>query len=453
MIRLWFSSALLPDGWATGVRVGLSNGLIISVETNVEAAAGDSRHGPALPGLPNLHSHTFQRALAGLTERRGGTSGDDFWTWRQAMYRCVERFDPEDVEAVAGLGFAEMLETGFTRVGEFHYLHHDPSGQPYGDEAEMAGRVIAAAAATGIGLTLLPVFYAHSGFGGLPPTPGQRRFVSDPSGFSRLLTATRRVAASPPGAIVGLAPHSLRAVTLEELHEIVAMAEDGPVHIHIAEQLREVDDCLKWSGRRPVEWLLENQRVDGRWCLVHATHTTAEERAGIVASRAVVGLCPITEANLGDGVFEAAPFLHAGGRFGIGTDANVLIDAAGELRQLEYGQRLIARRRNVLASDATASTGRTLFDAAYHGGAQALGMAACGIAVGQPADIVTLASDHPSLSARENDALLDTWIFAARSGAIDNVWSRGRRVVEGGRHVLRETLEQRFRATMKKIRD
>jgi formimidoylglutamate deiminase len=451
MIHLWFSTALLPDGWAPGVRIGLSDGLITSVETNAEPAAGDSRHGPALPGLPNLHSHAFQRALAGLTERRGGAASDDFWTWREAMYRSVDRLDPEDMEAIATLAYAEMLETGFTRVGEFHYLHHDPSGQPYADEAEMAVRVIAAAAAAGIGLTLLPVFYAHSGFGGQPPTAGQRRFVTDLDGFSRLLTAMRRAATCLPGAIVGLAPHSLRAVTLEELREVVSLARQGPVHIHVAEQSREVNACLEWSGRRPVEWLLDHQPVDSRWCLVHATHTTADERAAIVARGAVVGLCPITEANLGDGVFETWAFQQAGGRFGIGTDSNVLIDAAGELRQLEYAQRLTTRRRNVLATDAIPSTGRAVFDGTSRAGSQALGVPASGLAVGQSADIVTLASDHPAPISRDGDILLDSWIFAARSGGIDRVWSRGRPVVEGGRHVLRDSLERRFRLTLAKL--
>ena len=452
MLHLWFPSALLPEGWAVAVRLTLSDGIITRVETGTEPAAGDERHGIALPGLPNLHSHAFQRAMAGLTEHGDGAGHDDFWTWREAMYRFVDRLGPDDVEAVAALAFAEMLETGFTRVGEFHYLHHDPTGRPYADPAELATRIIAAAAATGIGLTLLPTFYSHANFGGKPPTPGQRRFITDLDGFARLLDGARRTATSLPGTVVGVAPHSLRAVTPDELQEVVPLAGAGPVHIHVAEQIREVEDCLEWSGRRPVEWLLDNQPVDARWCLIHATHTTEAERWAIASRGAVVGLCPITEANLGDGVFDTRAFQSAGGQFGIGTYSNVLIDAAAELRQLEYTQRLTTRGRNVLASGPHFSTGRTLFEAAYRAGSRALGVPGGGLAVGQPADIVTLAFDHPAMVGRVDDRLVDSWIFAARYGVIDTVWARGHRVVVGGRHVARETFERRFRTTLERFR-
>jgi len=449
MLRLWFASALLNGQWATGVRIVVADGRIASIETGVKTEPDDERCGVALPGLPNVHSHTFQRAMAGLAERRGA-GGDNFWTWREAMYRFLARLTPDDVEAVAAWAFAEMLESGFTRVGEFHYLHHDLDGRPYADMGELAARIVAAAGATGVGLTILPVFYAHSDFGGLPPTPEQRRFVTNLDRFARLVEATRQAASGLPGAVVGVAPHSLRAVTAEELREVVSLAGNGPVHIHVAEQLREVDSCLAWSGRRPVEWLLEEQRVDGRWCLVHATHTTEAERKGVASRGAVVGLCPVTEANLGDGVFDAIAFQKAGGRFGIGTDSNILIDAAGELRQLEYAQRLVTRTRNVLATD-DRSTGRALLDTVYQAGSQALGVASQGLSVGQPADIVSLAVDHPALVARHGDALIDGWVFAAKAGAIDRVWVHGRLVVADGRHVAREFLEQRFRSCLKRI--
>jgi formimidoylglutamate deiminase len=452
MKPLWFPSALLPGGWAVGVRLTLDDGIIACVETGAGPSAGDECHGIALPGLPNLHSHAFQRAMAGLTEHRDGAGRDDFWTWREAMYRFVDRLGPDEVEAIAALAFAEMLETGFTRVGEFHYLHHDQAGRPYADPAELATRIIAAAASTGIGLTLLPTFYSHSNFGGLPPTPGQRRFLTDLDGFARLLDEARRTAAGLPGTVVGVAPHSLRAVTPDELRVVMPMAGTGPVHIHVAEQLREVEDCLEWSGRRPVEWLLDNQPVDARWCLIHATHTTAAERSGIASRGAVVGLCPITEANLGDGVFDTRAFQAAGGHFGVGTDSNVLIDAAGELRLLEYTQRLKARGRNVLASGPHLSTGRTLFEASYRAGSRALGVPGGGLATGLPADIVTLAPDHPAIIARSDDAIIDSWVFAARSGAIESVWVRGRKVVDGGRHLARETFERRFRTVLERFR-
>ena len=265
---------------------------------------------------------------------------------------------------------------GFTRVGEFHYVHHDVSGRPYANPAEMAGRVAAAAATTGIGLTLLPVFYAHGNFGGAPPTEGQRRFITDVDGYARLLEASRGAVGSLPDAIVGVAPHSLRAVTPEELKRVTALSAGGPIHIHAAEQIREVEDCLAWSGARPVQWLLDNADVDARWCLVHATHMDADEVTRLGRSRAVAGFCPITEANLGDGIAPAAPYLAAGGTFGIGTDSNVRISVNEELRQLEYSQRLRDRARNVLAAQSAHSTGRTLFAHAQRGGARAAGLAA-----------------------------------------------------------------------------
>jgi formiminoglutamate deiminase len=451
MTHLWFSSALLPEGWSAAVRLTVRDGLITRVQTGVEPAEGDERHRVAIPGLPNLHSHAFQRAMAGLTEHGDGAAGDDFWTWREAMYRSLDRLEPDDVEAVSALAYAEMLETGFTRVGEFHYLHHDPAGRPYADPAELANRIIAAAASTGIGLTLLPVFYAHANFGGSPPTPGQRRFLTDLDGFARLLDATRRAAIGLPAAVVGVAPHSLRAVTPDDLREVVRLAGTGPIHIHVAEQLREVEDCMEWSGRRPVHWLLDSQPVDNRWCLIHATHTTEAERCEIASREAVVGLCPITESNLGDGIFDARAFQAAGGRFGVGTDSNVLIDAAGELRQLEYTQRLSALRRNVLAAGPHWSTGRALFEGSLRAGSQALGGKGAGLETGHPADIVTLATDHPSMTSRIDDRLLDGWLFASRCGAIESVWAGGRKVVAGGRHIARDALERRYRTVLERI--
>ena len=394
MSNLWFESALLPDGWATGVRLTLAQGRIERIDIGTAPHDTDERHSIGVPGLPNLHSHAFQRGLAGLTERRGPTTGDSFWTWRELMYRFVERLEPEGLEAIAALVYAEMLEGGFTHVGEFHYLHHDQDGTHFGNPGELAGRIAAAADITGIGLTLLPTFYAHSGFGGAEPTPRQRRFINDVDSFARVVEASRSAVRGLPGAVVGVAPHSLRAVTAEELKGVVKIAQGEVIHIHIAEQTKEVQDCLAWSGRRPIEWLLENQAVDERWCLVHATHATDAEVAGMATSKAVVGLCPITEANLGDGIFPAPPFLEQGGRFGVGSDSNVSLDAADELRVLEYSQRLAQRARNVLARAEGQSTGRSLFEAALLGGSQALnargggpthgGAAAFGATASQP---------------------------------------------------------------------
>jgi formiminoglutamate deiminase len=448
-VSLWFARALLPGGWAGEVRIRIADGRIAAVTTGKRKGAGDEAHSFGVPGLANLHSHAFQRALAGLTETRGPTT-DSFWTWRQRMYGFVETIAPEDLEAIAAMAFVEMLESGFTRVGEFHYLHRDPKGAPYSDPAEMAARVAAAADESGIALTLLPVFYAHSGFGGLAPSPSQRRFLSDRDFYARLFDGSRRALAALPDAVLGAAPHSLRAVTPAELSALVDLAGPAPIHIHVAEQTKEVEDCIAWSGMRPVEWLQRHAPVDERWCLVHATHVTETEIRALAAAGAVAGLCPITEANLGDGLFPAETFLAAGGRFGVGSDSNVLIDAAEELRTLEYGRRLADRRRNVLARTEGDSTGAALYRGALAGGAQALG-SVCAIETGAPADIVSLDAEHPALCQRTDDSLLDSWIFAARGGAVDCVWRRGAKIVAGGRHIRRDEAVRRYRAAMARL--
>lgn len=450
MTALWFGTALLPEGWADNVRLTLAGGKILRVEKGVAAGKGDERHAIAIPGLSNLHSHAFQRGMAGLAERRG-PEGDNFWTWREVMYRFLELLRPDDVEAIAAQAYVEMLETGFTRVGEFHYLHHAPDGMPYANAAEMAERIAAAADMTGIGLTLLPVFYTHANFGGTAPVPGQRRFIDGLDGFARLMEASRRAIAPLTDARIGVAPHSLRAVTAEELQAVVALSDGGPIHIHAAEQVKEVDDCLAWSGARPVEWLLDHAAVDARWCLVHATHMTETETLALAKSGAVAGLCPVTEANLGDGIFPAAAYLAAGGRFGLGTDLNVLIDPAVELRSLEYAQRLTHRARNVLASAPGCSTGRELFDRALAGGAQALAAEPAGLRAGVAADLVSLDPNHPALCGRAGDLLLDSWIFASRCGAVDGVWRHGEKLVENGRHMNRDRIATRYRETMKRV--
>ena len=303
---------------------------------------------------------------------------------------------------------------------------------------------------TGIALTLLPVFYLHAGFGGLPAAPGQRRFINDVDGYGRLIEASRKAVSSLPGALVGIAPHSLRAATPEEIATILPLADGGPVHIHVAEQVKEVEDCLAWSSKRPVELLLDRLPVDERWCLVHATHVTDTEIDGIVARGATVGLCPITEANLGDGIFPAQAFMDRGGRFGIGSDSNVLIDAAEELRLLEYGQRLALRTRNALAHASTPSVGGSLFDAALAGGAQALG-APSALAVGEYADLVSLNADDIALAHRRHDQWLDAWIFAGGRRTVDCVWRAGAKLVSGGRHIHRDAIGRRYRQALHKV--
>lgn len=447
MTAIHAESALLPDGWARDVRIIVENGVVASVETECSPRHEDERHAVIVPAMTNLHSHAFQRAMAGLAEIRG-PSDDSFWSWRTVMYKFALSMRPEQMEAVAAQLYMEMLEAGFGRVGEFHYLHHDRDGSHYANVAEMAERIGAAAAETGIGLTLLPVFYAHSGFGGQPPIEGQRRFIHSLDSYEKLMQGAEKIIKALPGSVLGIAPHSLRAVTGEELTAIEPLAKGGPVHIHVAEQVKEVEDSLAFSGSRPVEWLLDNTRVDGRWCLIHATHMTEDETRRMAKAGAIAGLCPITEANLGDGIFNGQDFLSQGGRFGIGSDSNILISVAEELRTLEYSQRLARRARNVIA-DSGRSTGQKLFEVAHESGAVALG-AMASVKEGQSADLVSLdTSDVPYVSAPQ---VLDQWIFA-NGIRVGSVWVRGRKQVESGRHIRREAISRRFHQVMAELAD
>ncbi len=431
--------ALLDNGWAENVRIGVAGGKIASLEVDKAAGSGDERHTAIVAGVPNLHSHAFQYGMAGLAERRG-PSADSFWSWREIMYKFALTMSPEQAEAVALRLYVDMLEAGFTRVGEFHYLHHDRDGTPYANLSEMADRIVAAAKAAGIGLTLLPVFYAHSGFGGSAPNEGQRRFINDPERFARLIEGCKQALAGFDGGVLGVAPHSLRAVTPDELGVVTKLLPDAPVHIHVAEQVKEVEDCIAWSGKRPVEWLLDHQDLSSRWCLIHATHMIDDETRHMAKAGAIAGLCPVTEANLGDGTFNATVFAEAGGKFGVGSDSNVLIGIGDELRQLEYSQRLHHRARNVLA-ESEASTGRALFDGAVRGGNIAMGRAHDGLKLGASADFVAL--DTERLPHAKGDAVLDGWIFAGRA-RVNDVWVRGVKQVERGRHRLRDQAERAF---------
>lgn len=448
--KLILERAMLPDGWAKDVALDIVDGTISAVKSNADRAGRDFVAGIAIPGLPNLHSHCFQRGMAGLGETKG--AGDDsFWTWRQVMYGFLDRLTPDDVEAIAAQAMMDMLERGFTSLAEFHYLHHDPAGRPYDDRAELAIRIVAAAKTTGIGLTLLPVFYAHSGFGGQPPLPAQRRFINDLDGFAQLLEGASRAVAQLDDGVIGLAPHSLRAATPEELASLVQLLPTGPIHIHIAEQTGEVDACLAWSGQRPVAWLYDHLAVDQRWCLVHATHVNAAETQTMAQSGAVVGLCPITEANLGDGLFPAGTFLAAEGMIGVGSDSNVDIDAPGELRLLEYGQRLAHRGRNLLADGAGASTGAGLYRRVLAGGARALNRRIGVLAPGYRGDFVVLDGASPDLTGRQGDQWLDAYVFAAGRSAIASVWVAGDAKVSNGRHHARDQIMQRYKDVLARI--
>lgn len=446
----WAAHALLPEGWAEAVRIELdAAGSIAAVTPGAAPGAARRLSGHVVPGMPNLHSHAFQRAMAGGAEARSPEGLDSFWTWRETMYRFVGRLAPEDAEAVAAQLYVELLEHGFTAVAEFHYLHHQPDGTPYADLAEMGRRHIAAARQAGIGLTLLPALYRHGGIFGKPPQEGQRRFLNDLDRFQAILEASRAAIGADPQMALGIAPHSLRAVTPAMLAALSGFA--GPIHIHAAEQPREVAECLAATGARPVRWLLDNMPLDRRWVLIHATHLDDAEVAELGASGAVAGLCPTTEASLGDGIFRLPGYLAVGGRFGIGTDSHVGTAPALELRQLETSQRLRDHARAIASSEGRRHPGRALWEAALAGGAQACGRPIGAIAPGMRGDLVELDDTHPLLLGRAGDALLDAWLFSGQSNPVRTVVCGGRAVVEAGRHIRAMTIRDAFAAAMRRL--
>ena len=442
--------ALLPTGWAHNVLLQWdTTGRLCAVNPNSVPPPGVGRAaGLVLPGMPNLHSHAFQRALGGLTEFRGEMQ-DSFWSWRTLMYRYASAITPEQLEAIATGLYVAMLEGGYTSVCEFHYLHHDRLGRAYADDAMLSQSILRAAANTGIGLTLLPVLYQTSGFGAMPPHEGQRRFVRNTDSMLRLLDRLGPQCHAQ-GARLGLAPHSLRAVPPDSLREVLAglnaLDASAPIHMHIAEQTDEVDACLAKNGQRPVDWLLDHAPVDARWCLVHATHMTPSESARAATRGAVAGLCPTTEANLGDGIFDASAWRGAGGRWGVGSDSHACVNAAEELMMLEYSQRLKTRQRNVLANDRQPFVATAMTLESVLGGAQASGRQVAGLAVGQQADWVVLDETHALLEGLPSpDAMLSAHVFASnRQSAIADVWVAGRRHVHAGRHSMHAQANQAF---------
>ncbi len=448
-MTIFAKRALLPTGWAENVRLDLKDGHIAAVTADAKAQDADVTVDTLLPALANLHSHAFQRAMAGMTEyRRAGR--DSFWTWRDVMYRFTAQLTPDQIQAIAALAYMEMQEAGFASVGEFHYLHHQPGGMPYERLAELSDRILAAAVETGIGLTHLPVLYSYAGVGEVPLEPGQQRFGNDVTRFLRLADEAKAASAALPDDIqVGIAPHSLRATSPADLKEVLSH-HTGLVHIHIAEQPKEVSQVQAGLGARPVEWLLGNAPVDGHWCLIHATHMTDEETRALAASGAVAGLCPITEANLGDGPFNGAVYLAVGGAFGVGSDSNIQISLTEELRTLEYSQRLRDLSRNVLVVG-EGSVGQTLYCGAATGGAQALGRSAGQISEGALADLVAIDSSDPALCALRPDQLLDGLVFAAQDRVVTDLWSAGRHRVKEGHHVARDQIVARYRKAIAEI--
>ncbi|MGL4237158.1 formimidoylglutamate deiminase [Tabrizicola sp.] len=446
---LFAETALLPDGWARDVVIRIDDGKIAEVTPG--AAREGEAFGCLLPAPVNLHSHTFQRAMAGMTEAR--TVGQDsFWTWRALMYRFLERLSPEDVGAIAAQAMVEMAESGFAAVCEFHYLHHPAGGGTYSDPAEMSARIVAASVETGLGLTHLPVIYEQGGVDGRALAGGQLRFGSVPEVYARVLEGAGRSMAGMPDAALGIAPHSLRAVSRGTLGRVVDLLSDGPIHMHIAEQVAEVTEVEATWGTRPVEWAVANLPLDRRWCMIHATQMTPGETMALARTGVVAGLCPMTEANLGDGVFDGPGWLGAGGAFGVGTDSNVRISLAEELRLLEYYQRLQRKARAVMADEGK-STGRLLWESAAKGGAQAAGRASGAIAPGMWADLLALDRGDVRLEGFAGDGLLDAFLFAGRDGLVTDLWSAGRHIVRGGRHIVRDRVAARFRATIRRLRE
>jgi len=447
MTIIWAKQALTADGWQQDVRVTIGeDGLIGALESGTKPSG--ICVDILLPAPANTHSHAFQRAMAGMTERRGPDPRDSFWTWREIMYRFVDILTPDDIEAIAAFLYIEMLEAGFSAVAEFHYLHHQIGGTPYDNIAETAFRIASAAQQAGIGLTLLPVMYAQGGCDGRTLAGGQQRFGNDRGGFAKLFEASKdALKFLPPDCLLGAAAHSLRAVTPEDMSFAASLAPQSPFHIHIAEQDGEVEEVLTHHGQRPVDWLLSHHDVDARWCLIHATQMTGDETEVLAKTGAAVGLCPITESSLGDGIFNARDYLSAGGAFSIGSDSNVRISLAEELRTLEYTQRLKHRERAVLATNEH-SSGHVLLQGAARGGAQASGRGSGAIAVGKLADIFALNGDAPDLIGKDGDMLLDSFIFSGSSNMVTDVWSAGRHMVRGGAHINRDTITANYKKTI-----
>lgn len=445
--------ALTDGGWVENLCVTIESGLIASIssEFSPEAQAVDL----LLPAPTNLHSHAFQRAMAGLTETRGPDPRDSFWSWRKLMFRFLDQLTPDHVEAIASLVFMEMLEAGYGAVAEFHYLHHDVGGVPYRNLPEMAERIVSAGQNTGLGLTLLPVLYMQGGCDGRSLEGGQRRFGCSLDLFARLhadcYALVKKVGRTDDR--IGIAPHSLRAITSDALKGVCAISPDGPVHMHLAEQVAEVDEVLAHLGARPTEWLLANQEVGVDWTLIHCTQMTDIETQSLARTGAVVGLCPITESSLGDGIFDGINFRDAGGRFGIGSDSNIHIALWEELATLEYSQRLRDKSRAALATPEK-STGRVLIDAVSQAGAQAAGRQSGRIAEGQVADLIGVSTDNEFLFNRTQDKLLDSLIFSGRGhDCITDVWSAGRHMVRDGRHIYRDEIVRRYKKTLAHLGD
>jgi formimidoylglutamate deiminase len=445
-MKLFVEKVLLTDGWASEKTLLIENGVITEIISGFVEGA-ERADGIVIPGMVNCHSHAFQRAFAGFSEQ-GSEGQDSFWTWRNIMYKFLGQLTAEHAQVIATQLYIEMLKMGYTRVAEFHYLHHDIDGENYPQLSEMAEAIFKAAGETGIGLTILPVLYRHAGFGELPANDGQKRFINSTAQFNKLVSDCFALSADYQNTNVGIAPHSLRAVDKKSLHSVVKHVRDldakAPIHIHIAEQQKEVNDCLEYYGERPVQWLLNNAELDEQWCLIHATHINEQERKGLIASKAIAGICPTTEANLGDGIFPTTEFLSEGGTFAIGSDSHISVNPVEELRWLEYAQRLIKQQRAILVSPKEASVGRNLWQKAALGGAQSTNSNTGELAIGKQADLLVLKNKEMKLFAHSEEHLLDSLIFASQQNMVSEVMVNGQWVVRDGQHALEQSVAQNF---------
>lgn len=442
---------LLPNGWVQNVRIEVKNGLFTAIEIGASPKAQDILlSGPVLPTIANLHSHAFQRVMAGAAEVSLNPN-DSFWSWRDLMYKIVQKLTPDDARIIASQLYIDMLKAGYTQVGEFHYLHHSVGGQQYDQLGEMSNQIIAAANKSGIGLTLLPVLYSHSGFGGQLPNVGQARFINSTDSYLALHRECEHALQDHSLHKLGICFHSLRAVTKPQIDTVLThLNASAPIHIHIAEQEKEVQDCLAWSGQRPVEWLHNEIGLNKRWCLVHATHLDDNELSVIASSQTIAGLCPTTEANLGDGIFSGVEFEKANGRWGIGSDSHVSLSIVEELRTLEYSQRLRDQQRNRLYRPEQTSVGDNLYQQALLGGNQACDVS-FGLAVGNRADFMVLDNNHPFIGASETKDLLNRWLFASNENLVKDVFVAGKQVVKDFHHAEEENSRQAFMKVIKKV--
>lgn len=430
-MAFWADMAWVGGQWQHQVRFEVDDsGFWKSIEANVNPEEGDERLGAVLPGLVDAHSHAFQRAMAGFSEQ-GSAGGDNFWRWRDAMYQVALRITPEQLSVIAAWLYAELLSQGYTQVCEFHYVHRDPDGELYANPAQMALATVDAAKHAGIGITVLPTLYQHRGFGQTGLGHDQRRFASSPELICLIRDSVKQFAANEKMdhlVNAGVAIHSLRAVHEPGLQELLADCGEHPIHIHVSEQQREVQDCVARTGMRPIEWLTDRFTLDTRWNLVHATHALPTELQAVAHQNASVVICPVTEANLGDGIFDLETALDAGLSCSIGTDSHTNRDWAGELRSLEYSLRLTRQARNIASRESSGfrPTGQVLFDMALTGGVKAAGLPLAGLAVGQRADFMEIDRSAIAVAGVPDENLMEALVFSSPATKPKQVFVAGK---------------------------